>query len=86
MRWPIKFVPDTRPQGGSLRYRIRFAWKPITTTGMFGEHGWPAEKIWLEKVMEVQYYTRGRTGGDWWHSLWYPLNEFTMALHEHNNQ
>lgn len=44
--------------------------------------------IWLEKIIEVQQYWRGinaRVGG-WDHNRWYPLNDFTLALHEHNNQ
>jgi hypothetical protein len=93
MRWPIKNAPDTRPLTGAIRYRIKFAWTPIQTTSASGPSvSWSEETIWLEKVVEVQKYHRvvavgrGWPNGGWAHDRWYPLNEFTLSLYEHNNQ
>jgi hypothetical protein len=84
---------DSRPLDGALRYRIRFAWLPVETTSAAGPSvEWRSETIWLENVMEVQEYRRGRgfpaarQTGAWAHNRWYPVNDFTTALWEHNNQ
>lgn len=86
MRWPVKSRPDSRPDHGAVRYRIRFAWYPVRTDAASGPHGWDSQWIWLEKVMETQYYSREKLGWGWEHSGWDPVNEFTIALYEHNNQ
>jgi hypothetical protein len=86
MRWPVK-NKDTRPLHGVIRYRLKFAFTPVETVGVSGSYTWDAEMIWLEKVVEVQtYYRVGTTGGGWIHERWYPVNEFTISLYEHNNQ
>jgi len=89
MRWPAPKQIDSRPLDGALRYRIKFAWTPVKTTSAYGPSvRWDSEMIWLEKVMEVQEYWRGTDIkiGSWHHNRWYPINDFTLALHEHNNQ
>ena len=91
MRWPAPKQIDSRPLDGALRYRIKFAWTPVKTTSAVGPSiQWDSEIIWLEKVVEVQEYRRcqvwGGRSGEWNHNRWYPINDFTLALHEHNNQ
>jgi hypothetical protein len=88
MRWRVESKKrQARPQDGALRYRIKFAWTPVRTTlgNGIGFASWPEEMIWLEKVIDVQRYC-SRGFGDWEHGWWYPINEFTTSLYEHNNQ
>jgi len=83
MRWPLK-ARKAKPLEGVLRYRLVFAWFPIITMPAWGPSiEWLPETIWLEKVIEVQQYS---SAVGWFHSRWYPLNEFTKSLYEHNNQ
>jgi len=88
MRWPLKDkVSKSYPSNGAVRYRIRFAWRPVIAKATSGVHGWDRQIIWLEKVMEEQAYRWYLYGGHGWeHDDWMPINEFTLSLYEHNNQ
>jgi len=88
MRWPIKPKKHWyKPEHGAIRYRLRFAWRPVIVERVNGQDGWDRQIIWLERVIEQQeYFLSINPLPGWRHDSWMPVTEFTMSLYRHNNQ